>query len=113
MTALSRAYGSIDEVIDEWWKWTRVRSGSPARYKSAIAVYQDDPPNITDEDAMKVDHEICLLRLRMPDEQRALIAFLKCNGNMTATSKALHTSTITARLYVRRAEAWLEARLFE
>ena len=101
---------TVEETLFAWWIWSAINSGFPRGYARSP---EDGPiPNISDEEALRVDLAVCALKRRLPDEAQALLAYLRCGGNLTATRQCLRCSHNTVKLYVRTALAWLNAALF-
>ena len=101
----------VENLLLEWWTWAHTGTGKPGGYWCPLGDRQGVSPVVTEEEALKVEREICALSRRWPDEHAALLAFLQCGGNQTETARRLRCNVATARLYVQRAEAWLDARL--
>lgn len=100
----------VEETLFSWWIWSAINSGFPRGYARSP---EDGPiPNISDEEALRVDLAVCALKRRLPDEAQALLAYLRCGGNLTATRHYLRCGEHHARLYVQKAMSWMDAALF-
>lgn len=104
---------TVDErtinLLQNWWEWSRVNSGMPRGYSRRSG--GGPAPQISDDAAMEVEKTVCQLKKRMPDEEAALLAFLRCGGNIAETARRLRISTNTARLRIQTALAWLDRAL--
>ena len=98
----------IEDLLMAWHVWSTIDVGGPRRTGLPDAVNFFE---LTDDEAMVIDAAFCQLRQRWPDDAHALMTFLRCGGNMYETARRLHCAVNTVRIYVGRAESWMDAKV--